>query len=302
MDTLVYAIMCAGLLLGFLTLWWGIRGKKLTESEPEADEVLLPKRDFLERLSEFRRRRGFFIYLAVGVVGGISVGLITGWPIMGIGIFISAVLSSALFGSKQDRQRHIAKTEAIATWTEMVRDTISGAAGLEEALTVTGPLAPIPIAKEVRQFLNRLEYQPLDEALVHLGRSLKHPSADLVVVSLVNATRMQAQNLGDVLSRLAESIRGDVRMRVRVEVGRAKIITSSKLVVGISIVTIVYLLAFARGLLEPYETLGGQLWLLVVFGVFWIGGWLLHHYGQIALPERFLSRLRPENQQTGRSV
>ncbi len=294
MDSLVFIIALGGIAVGLLVIGSGMRQKDAPVKQAETSAAVSQLSVFLKNLTA---RKNFSLYFIFGIAGGAIVGVLTGWPIMGLGIFASTVAGFWLFGSKSDREAHIARTEAIATWTEMIRDTIAGAAGLEEALIATGPLAPEPIAPEIQEFLNRLDYQPLDEALIYLGELLNHPSADLVVISLANSARLQAQNLGDVLTRLAASIRGDVTMRVRVEVGRAKIATSSKIVVGVSALTIVYLLFFARGLLEPYESAGGQLWLLVVFGVFWLGGWLLNFYSRIELPERFLARKSLDRQE-----
>ena len=43
---------------------------------------------------------------------------------------------------------------------------------------------------------------------------------------------MEGRDIGALLSRLADSIRTDVRMRLRVEVGRARIRTSARIVIG----------------------------------------------------------------------
>src|SRR3546814_5847459 len=63
-------------------------------------------------------------------------------------------------------------TEAIASWTEMIRDSIVAASGLEEAIVATAPVAPTPIASEVRTLVRRLEHQRLPDAL----RSEEHTS------------------------------------------------------------------------------------------------------------------------------
>ena len=43
--------------------------------------------------------------------------------------------SRALFGGRAAREAGVARTEAIATWTEMLRDTIGAAHGLEAAIS-----------------------------------------------------------------------------------------------------------------------------------------------------------------------
>lgn len=79
-------------------------------------------------------------------------------------------------------------------------------------------------------------------------------------------------------------------MRLRVEVGRARIRTSARIVVATTAVTIGFLFVFSRQLLTAYDSTAGQLWLLVVAAVFAAGGWMLHTYGQIEMPERFSAR------------
>ncbi len=172
----------------------------------------------------------------------------------------------------------------------MIRDNMAGAAGLEQALMATGHLAPDPIAAEVHRFSRRLEDTALPDALALLCDELNHPSADLVVAALANAARMEGRDLGPLLSRLAESIRGDVRMRLRVEVGRARIRTSVRIVMGVTVLTTVFMYLFSRPLLDVYDTPTGQLWLLVVLAIFGLGGWMLGHYSQVEMPERFSAR------------
>ena len=67
--------------------------------------------------------------------------------------------------------------------------------------------------------VHRLDHQRLPDALVAFGNDLHHPSGDLVVASLVIASRMEASDLSGLLTRLAEATRGEARMRIRVEVG-----------------------------------------------------------------------------------
>jgi hypothetical protein len=81
-------------------------------------------------------------------------------------------------------------------------------------------------------------------------------------------------------------------MRVRVETGRARIRTSAKIVVGWTLATAVVLYVFDRPLLAGYSSLGGQLWLAVVFAVWAMAGWMIRRLGHIELPERFVARER----------
>lgn len=227
---------------------------------------------------------------AVAVLVGMVVWLVTSWPVAGAMAAGAAAVAPRLAGGGQARQAAIDRTEAIATWTESVRDTMAAAAGLEEAIAATAVAPPAPIAAEVRRLSHRLGHQRLSDALVAFADDLAHPSADLVVAALTIAARMEAADLGGVLSRLAISIRDDATMRVKVETGRAKLRTSAKIICGAVAATVAMLMLLSRSYLDAYDSVTGQLMLLVVAGVFTAGGLLMARMAQIALPERFVPR------------
>lgn len=276
MGTLTMAVLTAGAAMGIWLVTLGVRGIPIIpdQSRRIPDAVTL------------NRSLG---WLLAGFVTFLAVFAITGWPVAAIATGC-AVAATPWWARRDNRAGHIERTEAIATWTEMIRDNMAGAAGLEQALVATSRLAPVAIRPEVRRFAVRLDDLPLADALAMLGDDLDHPSADLVVAALVNAARMESRDLGALLSRLAESIRGDVRMRLRVETGRARIRTSARMVIGVTIATIAFLFVFSRDLLDAYNSTGGQLWMVLVLIVFALAGYLLRAYGEIEMPERFSAR------------
>jgi tight adherence protein B len=219
-----------------------------------------------------------------------TVLVITRWPVAAALSGVAALAAPGIIGGKAARERAIARTEAIATWTEMVRDSITAASGLEEAINATAPVAPAAIRREVRLLVSRLERQSLAPALVAFGQDLAHPSGDLVVAALTIAARTEASDLSSLLSRLAEAIRGEARMRIRVEVGRTRVRTASKVILGVVAATIALLALLNRDYLEVYGDAVGQAVLLVIGGIFAFGGWLLVRMGELDMPERFTAR------------
>lgn len=277
MTVLISVLLGAAFGLGLWLFYAGARGIQLLPSI----STVFP--------SDVRTEKAF-AWSAGSAVAGVLVFALTGWPVAAVitaGIVVWLPRPLAAQSSRQDES---AKTEAIASWTEMIRDNMAGSAGLEQALIASSAVAPLAIAPQLRRFAARVDRMSTVDALARLGADLDHPSADLVVVALVNAARMEARELGPLLGRLAETIRADVRMRLRVEVGRARIRTSARIVVATTLVTMAFLFAFSRQLLKAYDSTTGQLWLLLVAGVFGLGGWMLHSYGQIDMPERFAAR------------
>jgi tight adherence protein B len=228
--------------------------------------------------------------LGASAVAALVTLALTGWP-AGAAIAALAVLfGPRLLGGRAARDASVARTESIAAWTEMIRDSISAASGLEEAIVATGPVAPRPIRREVNQLVRRVEHASLPDALRAFGEEVAHPSADLVVAALTIAARMEASDLTGLLSRLADSIRGEARMRVRVEVGRTRVRTATKVIVGVVGATVALLTLLNREYLRAYDTAGGQVVLIFVAGIFATGGWLLVRMAELDIPDRFTAR------------
>jgi Flp pilus assembly protein TadB len=277
MSTVIVAALAALSGLGLALVLAGLRGRAVFDGAPSAR---------LRRLTDVVGTAR----LAVAAVALLLVVALTGWPAGGL-LAAGAVLAGPkLLGGRSARDLSIARTEAIAAWTEMIRDSISAASGLEEAIVATGPVAPAPIRHEVTRLVRRVEHASLPDALHAFGEEVSHPSADLVVAALSIAARMEASDLTGLLSRLAESIRGEARMRVRVEVGRTRVRTATKVIVGVVAATVGLLTLLNRDYLAVYDTAGGQLMLLIVGGIFAAGGWLLIRMAELDLPDRFTAR------------
>jgi tight adherence protein B len=173
--------------------------------------------------------------------------------------------------------RRVARIEAVASWTEMLRDTLSAAAGLEQAILATAPLAPVAIRSEVAGLASRVQNgHRLAPALRQLAEELADPTADLVIAALVLAAEHQARQLGELLGSLAETARSQAAMRMRVETGRARTRTSVRVVVATTIVFAVGVVVFNRAYLTAYDSVLGQAVLLVIGGLFGTGfAWLV---------------------------
>ncbi|WP_153029638.1 type II secretion system F family protein [Amycolatopsis sp. YIM 10] len=213
--------------------------------------------------------RRVLLRLVVAVGAGVPTGAVTGW-IVGTVLAAAAVwFLPRLVGPDRAHRRRVARIEAIASWTEMLRDVLSAAAGLEQAILTTAPLAPAAIRSEVATLAARLESgQRLAPALRALARELDDPTADLVLAALVLAAEHQARQLGDLLGSLATTAREQAAMRMRVETGRARTRTSVRVIVATTLAFAAGVVLFNRAYLDVYNTATGQLVLLGIGGLF----------------------------------
>jgi hypothetical protein len=171
----------------------------------------------------------------------------------------------------------------------MLRDTLSAAAGLEQAIVTTAVVAPFPIRTEVLSLAAALERERLVPALRAFANDLADPTGDLVVAALVLAAGHQARKLSDVLGSLAGAARDEAAMQLRIEAGRARIRTSTNVVVGSTLFFAAGLIVLNRSYHNPFGTALGQAVLAVIGLLFGGAFWWLDKMGRHSAPERFLA-------------
>lgn len=278
MDALVMAALGALVAIGLLGAAFSLLGVRL----------------FAGFASAGRRARIASERLVLWLSGAVLVACVvwawTGWPVGGFWAFAGVASVPFLRGHRHDAAAEIDKVEAIATWTEQIRDTMNASAGLQQSLVATAANGPLVIRAELAAFARRAPRGDLAGALRQLGLDLDHPASDLVIAGLISATELDAGRLVPLLSRLANSIRDEAQMRVRIEVSRARVRTSMKIVGFFVALTMSALVLFGRDLLSGYRGALGQLWLIVVGGVVVLAIWATRKLAEVPQPERFVAR------------
>ena len=226
--------------------------------------------------------------LGLAALAAAVVGAATGWPVGAALAALGGWGAPSLLGGARARQAAVARMEAVAGWAEMLRDTMAGSAGLEQAIIATAPLAPLAIRAEVATLALRLEGERLGPALRAFADEVADPTCDLVVAAVVLAAEHQAQRLGELLGALAQAARDQATMRLRVEAGRARTRTSVKVIVGATGALVLGLAVLNRGYLAPYDTAAGQLVLVLIGAMFTAAFVWLSRMTRPASKERFL--------------
>lgn len=227
---------------------------------------------------------------ALAVIAGLAVLAVTRWPVAGAGAVLLVLGWNSIGGGAGEERRAMARLEALAAWTESLRDTIAGAVGLEQAIPASlRAVAPV-LQPHVRTLVDRLHTRvPLADALRAFGDDLDDASADLVVAALILNARLRGPGLRDMLSALSGSARAELDMRRRVEANRRTTRRSVQIVIGVSVGTALLLAVFNRSYVQSYDSFIGQVVLAVVVGLFAIGFLWLRRLARYDLPERFLS-------------
>ena len=278
MSSLIGALLGAALGAGVFTASMGVRG---FWSSPSARRGGLGTW-FQGSLMPLAVR------LVIAIAGFSAAFVVTEWLVAGFVVGIAAFLSPTLLRAKAKRSREIDRMNALATWVEMLRDTISAASGLIETLKATADSAPSVLRAPVRQLAARAEREPLPVALGRFADEVDHAVADTVAVSLGLAATNQVGSLQDSLAELAENTRQEVSMRLRIEASRARQLASARLIAGVVAVFCICMVGFSRTYLAPFDTASGQLALAVIGGLFIGSGFALERMSRFNSPPRIL--------------
>jgi Flp pilus assembly protein TadB len=230
---------------------------------------------------------------AVATVLGAVVLAATRWPTAAIASGVLVFFWNQLFGGLAAERAALARVEALAGWTESLRDTIAGAVGLEQAIPATARAAAPAIREHLHTMVDRLRARmPLPQALEYFADDMDDASADLVIAALILNARLRGPGLREVLGALAQSSREEVDMRQRVMAQRSSTRRSVQIVVAVSVAVVLGLAVFNKSFVEPYSTATGQMVLLLVIGLFAAGFFWLRKLSSIETPARFLQRGR----------
>jgi tight adherence protein B len=226
---------------------------------------------------------------AIAAVAATMVLVITGWPVVAVGTVLLVFAWRGLSGGAAEERAAMHRLEGLAAWTESLRDTIAGAAGLEQAIPSSTRAAAPMIRPHLRAMIDRLHTRmALPEALALFADELDDPSADLVIAALILNSRLRGPGLRDVLGALAVSAREELDMRRRVEAERRATRRSVQIVVVTALAFAGILVVFNPSYVEEYTSFLGQAVLVVVAGLFGTGFAWMKRLARFDKPTRLL--------------
>ena len=198
-----------------------------------------------------------------------------------------------VFGLITDRDRRgageLERVEALATWTEQLRDVLMAGDQPIGAIQATVATCPEPVRPQVRALASRLGRQPEQVVLRRFADDLDDPTADLIAAGLLVALT-KGGRAERVLSSLAAQARHQAERRKLLEAEREPARREVWWVTGLMTAQLVGGLVFARSsYLAPYRTIGGQVVLCALLGAFLALIVYVQRLSRFTRPARFLS-------------
>ncbi|WP_201301357.1 type II secretion system F family protein [Nocardiopsis sp. FR6] len=236
------------------------------------------------RWTALLRQRRVWVRAAGAAGAGAVAGLVTGWPVGAVLAAAAGWWLPALLGPDTANRAEADLAEALASWAEQLRDMITGAAGLHQAIAATVTVAPEVIRDQVVALEARLRTgQPMDQAAEAFAAQVDSDLADLIAITLTMGASRQSGDVAGALSRLAEAARDRATAVARISASRARVRSSVRIIAAATTFMLVGMAVFNPAFLEPLGTVSGQL-ILGVTGGLWAASffWL----ARLASPPR----------------
>jgi Flp pilus assembly protein TadB len=225
----------------------------------------------------------------IALAAGVAILLATRWVVAAVGIALLIIFWTRLSGGAGGERAAIARLEGLANWTESLRDTIAGAVGLEQAIPASLRAASPALREPLANMVDRLHTRvPLPEALRRFADELSDPSADLIIAALIINSRLRGPGLRDLLGALSGAVREELDVRRRIEAQRRSTRFSATFVVGFSVGVAALLAIINHQFVKVYDSLTGQLVLLLVAGFYMAGFIWLTRLAKFDIPQRIL--------------
>lgn len=205
--------------------------------------------------------------VAAAAVGAVTMAF-TGWVVAALVLAASAWTVAGAVQRRDRRTDDVARTEALASWIESLRDVLVAGDQPIGAIAATVPTCPVAIRPHVRRLATSLGRQDPEVAFRRFADDLDDPLGDLVAAGLLIAVQRGARTVA-VLTALAEQARQQADRRRLVEAERAPVQREVRLLTVIMGTLVVGLIVFGRAeYLRPYDSPGGQLFLGTVLALY----------------------------------
>ena len=143
---------------------------------PTSDVAIFRSRD-QDRHSSTHSPQGLVAKLVLSLLSALVVGAITHSPIAAILAGLATMMLPSAFRATSS-QEVTRRAEAVAVWTELLRDALTGSAGLAQAIVTTAGVAPEAIRVPAAHLADRImSGVTMDSALRLFAAEVDDPSA-----------------------------------------------------------------------------------------------------------------------------
>jgi tight adherence protein B len=221
-------------------------------------------REFLVRagLREVTPRQFVLFSIVSGLVAGVVAQLFLGWGVVSALSAGIGSLAPYVYYVRRHDQRRAAIQEALVEAIEQLRDAIRSGLSVQDAIVGLARTGPRALQAEFATLVRETRLLGFEGALLAMRDRLADPVFDVVAAALTVNDRLGGRQVSQVLDRLAEATRSQLRVQHEVRAQQSRTVLSARIVAVAPLVALVGLRATNPRYLSIFDGLVGQLVLL----------------------------------------
>ncbi|GAC1317982.1 MAG: type II secretion system F family protein [Chloroflexota bacterium] len=220
--------------------------------------------DFLMRagLREVTPRDFVVFSIGAGALAGITAQLVLNWVVLSVVAGGAGLLGPYAYYLRRHNRRRTLIQDTLVDAIEHVRDGIRAGLSVPQALSSLARSGPEPLRGDFAALTRETRLLGFEPALLALRDRLADPVFDVVATALIFNDRLGGRQVSEVLDRLADASRAQLRIQQDIRAQQARTVLSARIVAAAPLVALIGLRASNPRYLEIFDSLGGQLILL----------------------------------------
>jgi tight adherence protein B len=204
--------------------------------------------------------RDFFLFsLGAAGLAALVAQLCLGWgAISGLVGGLGLLAPYAYYLRRHDRRRS-AVQDALVEAIEQLRDAIRTGLSVQEALAGLARSGPEALQTEFAALSREARLLGFDTALSAMRERLADPVFDVVACALMVNDRLGGRQVSQVLDRLADATRAQLRIQHEVRAQQGRTVLSARIVAAAPLVALIGLRATNPRYLGVFDSVAGQM-------------------------------------------
>ncbi|MHB8620832.1 MAG: type II secretion system F family protein [Chloroflexota bacterium] len=223
------------------------------------------QRDRWRALREFLVRAGlpgvtprdFAVFALASGLGLAAVAqLLLGWVAVTVLVALAGVTAPITYYARRHNRRRAAVQAALTEAITQLRDAIRSGFSVQEALAGLATTGPEALRGEFGSLAREMRLAGFVPALVAMRERLADPAFDVVVSALLLNERVGGRNVSQVLDRLAQAVRGELRVQQEVRAYQSETVVAARFVAAVPLVLLVAIRQMNPGYLSIFNGAG----------------------------------------------
>jgi len=206
------------------------------------------------------RPRDFVAFSAgTALVGGGVAQLLLGWVVVSLLTTGLGLVGPLLYYLHRRDRRRGAMQDALVDAMGQLRDAIRTGLSVQHALVGLAHSGPAALRPEFNRLTREIRLLGFEPAMEAMRERLADPVFDVVAASLALNDRLGGRNVSQVLDRLAQATRAELRVQQEIRAYQAKNVLSAQIVAAVPLVVLIAIRAINPAYLQIFSGWTGQL-------------------------------------------